>query len=49
MKLIGEQDFLEVGPRVAGSLQIEKQTITDQREAWVDYLAMTAGWGGSTP
>jgi hypothetical protein len=45
MTLIGEQDFLEVGPRVAGSLGLENQTITDQREAWIDYLAMTVGGG----
>ena len=46
MSALGEQDFLEVGPRVAGSLGIENQPSADQRRAWVDCLAMTAGWGG---
>jgi hypothetical protein len=43
-----EFDRVELGHRVAGSLQIENQRITDQRQAWIDYLAMTASTGGGT-
>jgi hypothetical protein len=40
-----ELDGVELGQRAAGSLLLENQRITDQREAWIDYLAMTAGGG----
>lgn len=42
-----ELDGIELGQRAAGSLLLENQTITDQRQAWVGYLAQVAGWGGS--
>jgi hypothetical protein len=41
-----ELDGVELGHRAAGSLLLENQQVTDQREAWIDYLAMTAEWGG---
>jgi hypothetical protein len=42
-----ELDGVELGQRAAGSLLLENQTVTDQRRAWVTYLAMTAAWGWS--
>jgi hypothetical protein len=41
-----ELDGIELGHRAAGSLDLENQTVTDQRQAWIDYLAMTANTGG---
>jgi hypothetical protein len=45
--MIRELDGVELGQRAAGSLLLENQSVTDQREAWIDYLAMTAAWGGT--
>jgi hypothetical protein len=43
-----ELDGVELGQRAAGSLLLENQSVTDQREAWVEYLAMTASTGGGS-
>jgi hypothetical protein len=39
-----ELEGVELGQRAAGSLLLENETVTDQRQIWVKYIATVAGW-----